>query len=207
MKYPKTMHLLSSPNLQNDDRRIESMERLIGQEVVITEKLDGENTSFHFDKVHVRSEDEMERHPSRSIIKAIWGAVRYQIPPHIQIVGENLYAKHSIYYDRLTDFFYVFAVIDKERKVFLSVDDTLEWCNKLALYHVPILFRGHYGGEDDFMVPASSTYGDECEGYVVRDVKEIPVDEWKVRAAKYVRAKHVKTTEHWKTDWIPNKLR
>jgi hypothetical protein len=38
VKYPRTMHLPWSPGLQNDDRVIESLDGLIGQEVVVTDK-------------------------------------------------------------------------------------------------------------------------------------------------------------------------
>ena len=40
VKYPRTMHLPWSPGLQNDDRVIKSLDRLIGRTVVVTEKMD-----------------------------------------------------------------------------------------------------------------------------------------------------------------------
>jgi hypothetical protein len=41
-KYPRTYHLPFSPGLQNDDRVIETLGGLIGQEVIVTEKMYGE---------------------------------------------------------------------------------------------------------------------------------------------------------------------
>ena len=53
VKYPRTYHVPWSPGLQNDDRMMESTERWTGMEVVITEKVDGENTTLYND-VHAR---------------------------------------------------------------------------------------------------------------------------------------------------------
>ena len=204
MKYPKTYHLPDSPNLQNDDRRIESMDHLWGKSVIITEKLDGENCSFHSDGIHARSEDG-DSYPWQSMVKAMWGGIRHNIPPHIQICGENMYAVHSIEYKKLTSYYYVFNIIDKERKVFLSVDETLEWCEKLGLNYVPILYHGILHPQNCQM-PAKSLYGDTAEGYVVRVVEEFPVDQYKNFCAKFVRKGHVQTNEHWTKNWHPAKL-
>lgn len=203
MKWPKTMHLPSSPGLQNDDRRIENLYNLLGQEVVITEKLDGENTSFHSDKAHARSIDG-KGHPSRTWVKALHGTVRHLIPSHIQIVGENMYAKHSIFYDRLSTYFYLFGVIDKERDVLLSFDETGEWAKKLGLEVVPILYSGIF--REEFVMPERSFCGDKIEGYVVRLAREIKLDEYHRCVAKFVRKGHVQTDIFWHKNWIPNKL-
>ena len=54
VKYPRTYHLpWSSPS--SDDRVASSLNHFVGQEVVVTEKLDGENTSLYNDYVHARS--------------------------------------------------------------------------------------------------------------------------------------------------------
>jgi hypothetical protein len=198
------MHTPDSPNLQNDDRRIETMDSLWGKEVVITEKLDGENTSLHSHKLHARSENG-DAYPWQSVVKGKWGSVKHLIPANIQICGENVYAKHSIAYDQLDDCFYVFNVIDKDRNVFLSVDETLEWCERLGFKYVPILYRGVLSR--DYKVPWQSAYGGEMEGYVIRSVAEFPVDEYKNLCAKFVRKNHVRTTEHWSKTWVPNKIR
>jgi hypothetical protein len=42
-KYPSTPHLPFSPGMQRDDTRISSLNSLEGREVIITEKMDGEN--------------------------------------------------------------------------------------------------------------------------------------------------------------------
>ena len=43
IKYPKTFHFDFSQSLQNDDRKLETLKDFEGRDVVVTEKLDGEN--------------------------------------------------------------------------------------------------------------------------------------------------------------------
>lgn len=51
----------------------------LGQEVVVTEKIDGENTTMYPDHIHARSLDS-NHHPSRNIVKQLHGQVNY--PSH-----------------------------------------------------------------------------------------------------------------------------
>lgn len=52
MKYPRTPHLLYSPGFSKDDIQLESDDHFIGMNIIITEKLDGENTSLYYNKIH-----------------------------------------------------------------------------------------------------------------------------------------------------------
>jgi hypothetical protein len=54
-KYNRTYHFPFSPGATNDDRIAETMSNLIGQEIVITEKLDGENCGMTDGGVYARS--------------------------------------------------------------------------------------------------------------------------------------------------------
>lgn len=204
MKYPRTVHLSNSPGVSKDDKVLESVDSFMGKEVVYSEKLDGECTSMTQDKIHARSEDS-NHHPSQSWVKGFWATIKYKIPDNLQIVGESVYARHSIGYDRLNTFFYVFAVIDLERKVFLSWQDTLDLCQKIGLDHVPVLKHGLFDPKFD-LKGIWSAFGEEIEGYVVRVVGEFPIVEMKNNMAKWVRAGHVKTDKHWRDSWKPNEL-
>ncbi len=116
-KYPKTLHLPHSPGLQNDDRLmplIDVLENFNGKEIILTEKLDGENTSMYIDRIHARSLDS-GHHPSRSWVKSLHGQIKEMIPNGWRIVGENCYAHHSIFYDNLETYFYVFAIFDENK--------------------------------------------------------------------------------------------
>lgn len=204
MKFPRIYHLPGSPGATKDDKILKSTDHLQNMRVIMTEKLDGENTSFLRNHIHARSE-ESQHHASQSWIKGLHATIRHQIPEHYQIVGENLYAKHSIYYDKLNSFFYVFAVIDLNQKIFLSITDTIHVCKLLNLYYVPVI-RIEKFDSLDLTVPLKSAFGNEIEGFVIRNVESFSIDQADMNIAKWVRKGHVQTDKHWKKTWTPNTL-
>lgn len=203
MKYPKTMHLPYSPGLTNDDKRISTMKYLENCEVVITEKLDGENTCMERNYIHARSEHNTT-HPSRNMVKALHASIKDKIPEYIAVFGENMYAKHSIAYDKLDSVFYVFAVFNKETRTFLSWDSTEYMAKHLGLKTVPVMYRGPFDGDWIGDSPKSHLSSEVAEGHVVRRADEISLDQFSQRVAKYVRSNHVQTDQHWKRNWVPN---
>ncbi len=101
VKYPRTPHLPWSPGRSEDDIALDSIDQLEKLEnVVVTEKLDGENTALYHNCLHARSVDS-KSHPSRDWIKQFHATIRHNIPEEFRICGENVYAKHSIFYDSL----------------------------------------------------------------------------------------------------------
>ena len=84
----------------------------MGREVVVTEKLDGENTTMYTDYIHARSLDS-HHHPSRDWVKQLHGEIGYKIPVGWRVCGENMYARHSIVYYDLTTYFYGFSIWDE----------------------------------------------------------------------------------------------
>ncbi len=208
-KYPKTKHCPWSPGTQSDDRILESMNHFHGKEVVVTEKLDGENTSIYKGFFHARSLDS-PMHPSRSWVAQMIGERLYDLPEHLRICGENCYALHSIHYKSLEDYFFVFSIWDNEKNVCLSWDETLEWCALLNLKTVPVLYRGTYDEEliKNTLFTKVKDNGDEMEGYVIRMTNEFAYDDFAMNMAKYVRAKHVQPDAgHWLSKPVtPNEL-
>ncbi len=205
-KYPRTLHLPWSEHITTDDKMLPSTDVFVGREVVVTEKLDGENTSMYRDHYHARSLDS-RHHPSRNICKAIHGAIQYRIPDGWRICGENVYAKHSIFYNNLTAFFYVFGVYNDVNEC-VSWDDTIEMCKLLDLKIVPELYRGIWDSEEiKACFGGKSTFGDEKEGYVVRIVDAFPYESFRDNVAKVVRPDHIQSDKMWTVDWIPNLLR
>lgn len=210
-KYPRTFHLPWSDGLSGDDKRILTLDILKGNEVVVTEKLDGENTTMYNDGVHARSLDS-KHHPSRVWIKAKQGELGYQIPPEYRICGENMYAKHSIHYRFLTTYFYVFGIYMGD--ICLSWDDTVEFATLLGLETTPVLYRGPW---DEQKIKACWTGNsffskdgefDPQEGYVVRVASAFPYEKHSEYTAKFVREKHVQTSSHWmEEEVVPNLLK
>src|SRR3990172_4379518 len=103
IKYPRTFHLPWSLGAADDDKMhtLTDIEEMFGgKEVIITEKMDGENTSIYSTgECHARSLDSGP-HSSRDYVR---GKARQLaclgFPEGWRLVGENLYAKHSIAYD------------------------------------------------------------------------------------------------------------
>lgn len=135
VKFPRTMHLPSSENLQNNDRRIKNLDAFRGQEVVISVKRDGEGSTLYTDYLHARSIDSKD-HPTRSVLRAIHASLKHEIPPGYRICGENLYAVHSIEYDDLRSHFECFAIFDPVNRV-LSWDEMTEYCALIGVGVAP----------------------------------------------------------------------
>jgi len=200
VKYPRTPHLPWSEGITKDDRILEDIKYLLNKDMVVSLKMDGENTTMYQDHIHARSLDSAD-HPSRHMVKGIWSALRWRIPEGWRICGENLYAKHSIYYKSLDDYFQVFFVFD-DKNICLGYDTTVDFCKDLGLTHVPVIFKGNWADALKMRDDLSRKFYFECspdnnEGYVVRTRFPFPFESFCYNVAKYVRAHHVQTDEHW----------
>lgn len=203
VKYPRTYHLPFSPGVSASDRVMESYNGLEGCQVVVTEKMDGENTSWYRDGIHARSLD-YSPHISRNCVKSMWAERAHDIPENYRICGENLYAQHSIEYLNLSSYFQVFGVWDG--LTCLSWQETMEWAALLNLVTVPILYQGEWN-EEVVMELALGLSTDRQEGLVVRRADSIHLRDWPMKVGKFVRENHVQTHGHWmRSAVIPNQL-
>lgn len=170
--------------------------------------MDGENTNMYRDHIHARSPDS-KHHSSRSLIKARWGQISHLIPDTWQICGENLYAKHNIHYTgplALKDYFYVFGVFDHAHALWLSWDEVQYAADELGFPTVPRIYPMindvRYLRQANFLKDYP-----EHEGYVVHIADEFPECEFSTNVAKWVRANHVQTGEHWMNQpMVPNEI-
>ncbi|MFE5587853.1 RNA ligase family protein, partial [Kitasatospora sp. NPDC056531] len=190
--YPRTPHLPWSPGAAADDVRTGDLSGLAGAEVVVTEKLDGENTTLYPDGLHARSLDSAH-HPSRAWVKGLQSRIGARLPEGWRICGENLFARHSIPYTDLDSWFYGFSVWT-ERDHCLDWDDTVRFLRRLGIPVPRVLWRGRY---DERALRALRLDLDRQEGYVVRTVRGFPRAEFGERIAKWVRPQHVRTDTHW----------
>ncbi len=205
VKYPRTHHLPWSPGVTDDDRVIHSMAAFENVRVIVTEKMDGENTSLYNNYTHARSIDSRS-HPTRDWVKGFWSNFGYDIPEGWRVCGENLYAKHSIEYTDLPTYFMGFSIWD-DRNTCLSWDSTLEWFQLLGITPVPILYDGIY---DEKLVKSlwDQTKSTTHEGYVIRVADSFTISQFRTHVGKFVRAGHVQTSKHWMRGQriIPNRL-
>jgi hypothetical protein len=230
-KYQRTLHAPWSPGATSDDRIHENMNMFVDREVIVPVKLDGENTNLYRDHMHARSLD-TGYHPSRDWIRTFHGNMAHTIPHGMRICGENMYAKHSIHYQNLKTYFYVFSIWDENNRA-LSWDDTLMWCELLELTPVPVLYRGTYSEyvlrhiydwatgtastkacampelRDEIRAKYVAEMGDDIlEGWVMRLTDGFGYDDFATSLAKFVRPNHVQSDdEHWtKGAIVPNGL-
>lgn len=209
IKYPRTPHLPWSRGASDDDifvskKATEHFAQM--SEIVITEKMDGENTTLYSDYLHARAIVGID-HPSRTWVKALHGSIKHAIPQGWRICGENLYAKHSIHYNSLDSYFQVFAVFD-DCNVCLNWTDTVSVATMLGLITVPLLYKGKWDIKLFKQFDDRIANTDNFEGYVVRNAEAFSYDKYADNIAKYVRINHIKTSEHWRNQaMVINQLR
>ena len=192
-KYPRTAHVPWSPGATEDDVIIDTVDCFAGREVVVTEKMDGENTTMYKDHVHARSIDS-RYHPSRTRVAALHAEIRYKLQDNQRICGENMFWVHSLVYTKLKAYFLMFNAW--EDSTCLSWDDTKLLADKLGLTLVPELYRGTFDVDTIKELWGADKWS-TMEGYVVRVVEPFERDDFQQSVAKFVRKDHVQTDEHW----------
>lgn len=202
IKYPRTYHLPWSNGKSSDDKTMNSTEQFVNNNVVVTIKMDGENTTMYNDHIHARSISSGGA-PWRSRAKQIWSTICSDIPEGWRICCENLQAKHSIMYDNLTSYVAVFSIWN-EKNICLSWNDTVEWCNLLGLHTVPVIYSGVWSEKE---IKNISLDEDKQEGYVVRISDSFRYKDFSKFCGKFVRNNHITSSDHWTSEeMIENKL-
>lgn len=204
IKYPRTKHFSFSPGMGSDDKIQHDLSRLEGQNCLFSIKMDGENTTLYSDKLHARSIDS-RHHPSRDWVKQFHGEIKHLIPNGWRICGENLYAKHSIFYKDLPSYFLGFSIWDDKNNC-LSWDDTLVYFDIIGITPVSGI-TAEYSHE--LMIAMIRNFNvSEDEGLVVRTLSGFSYEDFDKHVVKWVRANHVQTNKHWtQQEIIPNKLK
>lgn len=198
-KYPRTYHFPFSPGRSADDKIFNDFESYFkDKQVVITEKMDGENTSIYKDMCHARSIDSAHKEYHSWLLNYIRN-FQYMLDENEKICGEYLFAKHSIYYDSLPSYLMVFSIWNDEHC--LSWEDTVKRCKELNLITVPVLYEGIYSKENiDKAIQEVSNHNGE--GIVMRLASDYNYNDFNKSIIKYVRANHVQTDEHWSSKMI-----
>lgn len=193
-KYPRTYHFDFSQGMTSDDKIMQSYDNFIGKDIVITEKMDGENTSLYNNGMHARSIDS-GYHSSRTWVKNFHSSIAHLIPDGYRICGENLFAKHSIHYNDLRSYFYGFSMWEMD--YCLPWHQTLYWFNLLGVTPVPTIYEGEF--DIDVIKSIAKNFDTtKSEGFVVRLTSGFFMEDFDVSVAKWVRSGHVDDVdEHW----------
>ena len=136
-KYCRSLHAQISLGTTSDDRfmpngYVSSFTKM--DKIVLTEKLDGQNNCFNKHGVFARSHTAPSNHPWDKPLLERWELIKGELND-LEIFGENMYGIHSIAYNKLESYFYVFAVRDHDQ--WLSWEEVKFYANLLDFPVVP----------------------------------------------------------------------
>lgn len=214
-KYGRTWHYPFSPGTTSDDRINHHYWNDVAniKHILHTEKLDGENNCLSKHGVFARSHATPTVSPWTAKLRERWDGIKNDLG-ELEIFGENLYAIHSIEYQKLECYYFVFAIryLDK----WLSWEETKHYAALLDFPVVPELSivkpleQSEFENEILSLTKESSVFESidtqtlkPCtrEGIVSRNMEEYAVEDFQHHVFKYVRKGHVKTDEHWTRNW------
>ena len=205
-KYPRSYHLDFSPGATSDDKIADYIDSLIGIRIIISEKIDGENTGMNNDGVYARSHATFTTSTwSREVRQIHNQKVNGNLEEGVYIFGENMEGIHSINYTDMSSYFYIFGVRDND--TWLSWDKVEEYSYLLDIPIVPVLFDGLVNSKKELteiitrIMSKPSELGGEKEGIVIRKYEEFQNDDFANCLQKWVRKDHVTTTKHWTRTW------
>ena len=204
-KYNRSLHVPGSPGTTSDDRIAESVDTLLNQYVIISEKLDGSNTGLTKPGVYGRSHAAFTTNPWDVKVRELHSLLKHSIDEDLYLFGEGMEAIHSIEYENLTSVFYLFGA--RYHNIWSSWDDVELYAGILNIPTVPVLFRGIFQTKEELnkkileLVEEPSALGGQREGIVIRLAREFTDDEFSTSLMKWVRKNHVKTDEHWQKHW------
>ena len=218
-KFPHTPHLLwLGAGTPREDKCLTVPEaaEFLSSEVIVEEKVDGANLGLSLDpygRIRAQSRGNFLA-PGRSHAQWNplwpWLAERRAILENgliggLILFGEWCYARHTVAYDALPDWFLGFDVFDTNRRRFWSVSRRNVWLRERGLVPVPEVARGRFQRKQIPSLLGASAIGHlPVEGIYLRR-EEVG---WLSARAKVVSATFKQQIEeHWtRRAVIPNQL-
>lgn len=217
-KFVKTPHIFDIGGGTKDDKLLnkEEYDTFFKEEVTICEKVDGAQMGFSIDenyKIVVQNRSHYVNSKTHSQFKILdkWifdhSDSLYQILDEDTILfGEWLYAKHSVPYDKLPNYFLAFDLYSKSNKIFYNrkiLEERLEGTNIIP---VRVMYRGLLKNRKQLlnMIQEESEYADHrVEGIYLK----IYEGDFVKSRCKLVRDDFICGNEHWNKGIIEkNKL-
>jgi hypothetical protein len=153
-KYPRTPHLQGS-RLQPGDEDLQNVPfaQVRGRFVVYEEKLDGANAGLRFDEAgrlwlqsrgHYLTGGARERqfHLLKQWANTYAVELYEALGSRYLLYGEWMYAKHTVFYDRLPHYFLEFDVLDTQTGDCLSPGRRRHLLAGVPVVSVPVLYAG-----------------------------------------------------------------
>lgn len=182
-RFPQTPHLAwlgDEPPRDDKLLDIDEVEELLGGPVVVEEKVDGANLGFSTtedgDLLAQNRGSYLTPETAHPQFRALWQwlgtrhlALVDALWPDRMLFGEWCYARHTVVYDRLPDWFLGFDVYDRGMAVFWDTARRDALLDQVGLSAVPRLEHGHHDLEDLIALLGPSRLGPRrMEGLVVR---------------------------------------
>lgn len=176
IKYPRISHTKNSHPTDDD---LITREHLFPREWIVTEKVDGAQMSITFENgelivtnrgtVLLKGDMDRQFHMLPQWIYPKFEALHRLLHDQYILFGEWLCHKHTVYYDALPDWFIAFGILDKQTDQFLPFDRMCVMIDSIALYHVPVLYRGLIKHENDLpsFITTSHFGSEQMEGVVL----------------------------------------
>jgi len=126
---------------------------LVGKHLIIEEKIDGSNSGISFDDegiLHLQSRGHYlhggPREKQFELFKQ-WASThqvsfRSILGTRYVLMGEWMFAKHTVFYDALPHYFMEFDVLDVETAAFLDTPSRRKLLGSLAIEPVPVVYEG-----------------------------------------------------------------
>ncbi|UCZ57299.1 RNA ligase family protein [Desulfurispirillum indicum] len=217
-KFPSTPHLATMPGVDiRGDKVLTESERdaFLTHEVTVEEKVDGANMGLSFDahgNIRAQNRGAYLHLPCSGQWKKLgeWLAIHSDtLFEHLSdryiLFGEWCYAQHSIFYDRLPDWFLAFDIYDREAGRFLATARRDRLLYEMHIPKVPGIARGRFTYPEIQKLLLQSKLTDQpAEGIYLR----IDHGDWLEQRAKLVRPAFIQAVEqHWSRSAIrPNRL-
>ena len=217
-KFPSTPHLTTLEGVDvRNDKVLTDADRghFLQHEIVIEEKVDGANLGISFDSdshLFLQNRGSYLHFPYVGQWKKMdeWlnsriDALFETLTDRYILFGEWCYARHSVFYNRLPDWFLGFDLYDRQVEKFLAVERRDDLFEQMRIRRVPQIGHGVYSFSEIEHLLAQSKISDEpAEGLYFR----IDQNGWLIKRAKLVRAAFIQSVEeHWSRSAIkPNQL-
>jgi ATP-dependent RNA circularization protein (DNA/RNA ligase family) len=218
-KFPHTPHLLwLGPGTPRDDKVLKPSEvaDFLSGEVLVEEKIDGANLGISLGtdgRLRAQSRGNyLAPGKSHAQWKRLWpwlaerrAALEEGLRNGLMLFGEWCYARHTVRYNALPDWFLAFDLFEVHSGCFWSADRRNQWLHRCRITSVPEVARGHFQKDQILSFLGLSKIGHiPMEGiYLRRDSAE-----WLRGRAKVVSAVFKQQIEeHWtRRSIVPNHL-
>jgi len=207
-KFPSTPHIAVLPGVDvRGDKVFSELEReaFLEKTLLVEEKIDGANLGISFDSegnIRVQNRGAYLSLPEEGQWKKLesWLMPRMEtLFEHLEdrflVFGEWCYARHSVFYDRLPDWFLGFDVYDRQFERFLSMERRDRLLKALKIVQVPLLAQGKFSFSEILDLLFQSHFTDSpAEGIYLR----FDQDDWLMQRAKLVCPGFMQSMEeHW----------